>query len=547
MRPFLLSLVVLESGVILLLLIILLLDGPEPAGARPGAPAAGDATTDEPSPLREPASGREKDGEGPLFPPEKAERKPAATPPPPLGGGLLYGRITGPDEKAWDSFLLSLRPRGGGKGESFHGRFAESYAFTGIPFGKYELVCQDLDIRTRVIPVTIPDARPRRRDIEVSRKLILPVRFLTPGGEPLLEALKRRKIHQLRPQVVATVNPLAGDLAAIGGWNLRTYGVGRWLENHSVGEGNREAGRLVLERAPPVHASLLLGHALLKTERIGAGRKKLDFILSPHRVLARTASVTLRLEEGGGRIPPQARAILESYQSVRSGRPDENGNIGINHLPPGFHLLRLRAEGLGGFDWPLLLAPEEKRDLGTIRLDPPVSITGRVLDSGGRPAGSHVEYHNLDHHRVGLPLEGNISHSHSHVCTRENGFRIDGLQPGIYLLRAVVMKKGRDAGHHIYAGRGWKVVHATTDLEGVTIRAASGPSLSLRNPPGEHCLFTLLDRAGRVVATSCRPGFDNPSPGSYTLLVHRGGKELLRRPIRVKEGKVDPIDLGGGR
>ena len=89
-------------------------------------------------------------------------------------------------------------------------------------------------------------------------------------------------------------------------------------------------------------------------------------------------------------------------------------------------------------------------------------------------------------------------------------------------------------------------MEATADLEGITIRTSPRSSLSLRNPPAEHCLFTLLDRAGRVVGTSHNPGFINPVPGSYTLLAHRGGKEILRRPIQVKEGKVGIIDLGGG-
>lgn len=271
----------------------------------------------------------------------------------------------------------------------------------------------------------------------------------------------------------------------------------------------------------------------------------------------------------------QVRAMLQSSEPRTFGaQTTPDGRFSITGLPSGTYSIDADRPG---FSMPpgqrpnenrqVALRPGENREDLRISLVPDGSITGRVLDSAGEPVEN-----------VTVSVEG--SYGGGAGRTDEEGrFRIGGLTPGSYRLKAEVMAPhtlpreirtdGTREVHHAPTwypssttpnGAGRVTVRAGAETPGVEIRLVSVPIVRVSGklagvPPGATGMHVLIGSGWNFTGVPVKPdgSFEiwRLAPGKYSLTggVETPSHERFATPpveIEVASADIEGVVLAFG-
>jgi RNA polymerase sigma-70 factor (ECF subfamily) len=403
-----------------------------------------------------------------------------------------------------------------------------TYAMTDLQAGDWLLLCGAEGFGKYEVPITLEPAV-QQFDIELRPIYVVKVQIQNAAGE-FLPDLVARRMTQAELSVVATAEPLSRDLPVTEHTMYLAYGAGDWQTNSGIG-GRQDrqlrkdgfAGRLYLDRDPPVHAALVLRHVVLQRQRIEPGQHELTFTLELDEVLARTGSVTLRLvDDATGEPLPQAPLLVGNAQAVELGqRTDADGRLAIDGQPPG--LLRVQ---VWLTDYELLqrsvrVPPGGKLDLGEIRLSRAITITATTVDAASNPvSGVDLAWTCLDDRTFPQPLVENMSFpvNAAGQCKIALGRH-----------RYVVIARGkRRYGYAAVDLRGGAPVPLT-----IPVVEPVGVAFRMRADTTAGYLVTISDLRG-VPARALwfggeyRPPGTSLPPGSYRVDIHDGDDRLVR-------------------
>ena len=368
--------------------------------------------------------------------------------------------------------------------------------------------------------------RVQRLDLTLEASVVLKIKLVTPGGAPLLGELRKLDGRERWTPPSATVLPVA-TVEAPGEWftdvlgsHNNPFGVGQFWGN---GWEPRKLppeylGVVILACDPPVHVSAVFHHRVLATERVGPGVDEVAFVIEPDALLAELASVRFAVADAATGEPVEgARATLAEPGGYAVPRPlGADGTCSIERHAPGEFLLSAGAPGKANHVRRARIESGRVNDLGTLLLEPGLSLSGRVVGPGGEGVEAYLALARPGREPGTLAaIDADVLHR-----TRPDGsFAVAGLSAGRYLLRT-----GRDPSPQGPSGPclASPVVEVDAGASDVVLAAVPCASVAfaLRVADAEGWRLVVLDDAGRV-ARETRWWSGGPlrielPPGAYT-------------------------------
>lgn len=231
---------------------------------------------------------------------------------------------------------------------------------------------------------------PRTRlDVQLERRWRMTVHAVTPDGAPLLEAVRK-----VDPQArwhegltaLALFEPLAGDLPPSNSSSV-SGGLGAFRGRDPFGDKvlpKTAVGVMTVPSDRPVYVARMMRNVLVAQQPASPGQEELTFVIATEALLARTASVRLRLVDESGAPVAGARVAFTDAQTGSSGAPtDAEGRIAFEHLRPGRLDLDIRHKDLCGPRVEIDLAAGADLDLGDVILRPAVLLEFAFDNFGG--------------------------------------------------------------------------------------------------------------------------------------------------------------------
>jgi hypothetical protein len=536
MRP--LALFVLVEAVVLVWLAMLwFAGGSAPAVAAPSrdvsaaAPSAA-AALNAPLAAPPPAAPRES-----TAPPREAA--PAAVPnvvPGDAIGIVLSVLVRGPDRAPVDANVGVSREgayRGG------NGAVPGTYAIAGLQPGECTLTCRADGFAPHEQTITLDERAFQQVDVALQQSFVVRVKIQGADGKPI--AAELRKTRASLPSVVATEQPLTGDLPPTFQSRLTRFGIGEWrsfdeFSGRDVDPKLKEqgyAGELRLHRAPPAHVSLLLRTALLQSQRLEPGQQELVFTIEPKDVSARHGTIKLRLLDAAGAPIAKAPLNVSTAQGGGTGGLTDDAGVGlIANVAPGIGTLELHGPAEREQVYRFVRVPSGGTlDLGDITLGAVEKITGVVLGLDGKPAnGASVQWTELDSRTFPQQLVDNRSAS----ADAEGRFTLWGTGRRRY----VVFARLRDG------SLGTATIDARNGAPAeTTIRLGTPAKITLQPKlgPTDGFVVTVLDGerspvAVATLASEFRSRALSVLPGDYTVEIHDMRTDRLARSFALQVG-----------
>ena len=266
------------------------------------------------------------------------------------GTAVLYGTLQGADGEAVDGYLWlsqgatqlgSTGLRGGNK----------AFAFAGLAPGSYRLTSRFDDQLPLARDVQVQAPR-TRLDLTLDPRWLLTVHAVTPDGTPLLQAVGK-DLPRLRMgrgvSAVALAEPLAGDLPP-GGGETFSGGLGVFRGADPFREkvmAKTAIGVLALPNDRPVHVALMMGAVLLAQQPVAIGTEQVTFTLTADALVAKTATVRVRIVDEQGAPVAGAQVNLDGSYNPKSVT-DDAGRIEFTKVPPGRRRLGIRGADSAG-------------------------------------------------------------------------------------------------------------------------------------------------------------------------------------------------------
>ncbi len=358
---------------------------PEPgatAGSAPDSPVVTlESARENPSAPQEPA----------LPPTESGDRSGPPSPvlhePCPVQG-ILWGFLLDPDgepiEEAWLSFQ-----HGSGEQHNLQPDDRGAYSIAGLAPGTWWASAGSTDYRRQEECLEIPPApAPVRKDFVLRAYPRIDVQLVAPDGRPFFEAAKGSKVGAFDLVPVATREPPGERFYAVRGSKNNPFGVGQFWQNGTgqVSLPQGFWGSVFLEIDPPVHASLVLHHAVLETRRVETCPAVVTFTVDPATLESQLSALRLRIVDSttGGPLSG-ARVTLMESRMFGEHSSDAGGEITLDSLLPGRDELRVMAEGHAWHRAKIELEPGLTTDLGELALEPEVPVSGTVSGPDGEP------------------------------------------------------------------------------------------------------------------------------------------------------------------
>jgi len=440
-------------------------------------------------------------------------------------GVIVGGTIRGTDGTLVEGASIGLR-----RDNEYHGGNTAApgaYAIGGLQPGEWTMLCRAEGYAQHEAACTLDERAFQRVDVEMKPSWTVRVKVVDASGKPVLDELRKKTSWGL-PYAIATDTPLAGDLPPTEQSRLIRFGLGEWRSYDGMGgKADPKAmeagylGELLMDRAPPAHASLLLRTTLLQGQPIAAGQKELVFTIEVKDVLARHGTVKLRLVDATGKpIAGAAINVSTAQGGGTGGKTNDEGRATIENVLPGIGTLESwqRSEEREGLHRFVRVGSGAVVDLGDIALTAAAKITGLVVDGDGKPVnGASVQWTELDCRTFPQSLVSNRSAS----ADADGKFQLWG------------------AGRHRYVvfarPAEWsdpRLGFATVDATGgappaVTITLAKTTAVKLNAgfdmTVGRIVTALAKDRSPAAVATlgtEYRPPSLSLLPGDYTIEVH---------------------------
>jgi hypothetical protein len=365
------------------------LDPPVLPNVAPAAPAHDDTST------AIPASAH-RDAEAPR------ETAPAVAPTseaahPTADAAVLFGSVKRADGTLVNNGFLWLQRDGKQVGSASVA--TGTFAFAGLQSGVYRLTSRIPDelVIDREVVVQAPQTR---LDLELAAKWLLTVNATTAEGKPLREVVPGLGGFGLRSlRALAFPQPLAGDLVSSASSEFEA-GLGPFRANDPIfsrDEAKRlpkeTLGVLALPADKPVHVALLLGSTLIAQQPAAPGQEKVDFVLAPEAILAKTCTVTLRCVDPNGAPVVGARVSIGSGGGRSMGDKavtDADGRYAATNVLPGRVDVSVWHKDLRMPPLQAEVAPGATVDLGDQTMRAGVDLEISFAGSGG--SGSAYAY-----------------------------------------------------------------------------------------------------------------------------------------------------------
>jgi len=379
-------------------------------------------------------------------------------------------------------------------------------------------------------------------DVELERTPHLKVRFETPQGIELGQALReepelRRKLDVI---AVATRAPPGDRLAATLEDTYTSYGKGTWKPTSRADHDrdDREpaySGILELAQPLPGWVSACVASSVLRTRYVQRGTDAVTFVLSLDELRGSFGALRLRIVDAESGEPlTDGRVGLHANGQFGTGREivDPGGWVAFDAEAPGPRHLSIVVRGHEWVVEQVWIEAGRVNDLGTYRLNKPVSIRGTLRDEQGAPVKAWVSVFPLDRYDATQRILEKF-------CWTSDGggsFEVRPVGRRRYLLRvndetwcAEPVLVDASAG-------------AVRDVELVVVRGTPvtfhfGGSI----PRGAR--LALFDRAGRPVAERAVDAALRArvrlAPGGYRLRLTFADELLAERSIDVGGGARD--------
>ncbi|MBZ0150286.1 MAG: carboxypeptidase-like regulatory domain-containing protein [Planctomycetes bacterium] len=447
--------------------------------------------------------------------------------------GLLVGVDPLPDD---DDVNLACRRDGIWRpAKVSRGRFA----IAGLSPGRWQLRCESRGCRLLQLDVVLDHEPVQRRDLALSRAVVLPVFVRTSQDRRLQTEIGKLGIWQSL-QVIATEQELRSDLAPTENSSVGDLGVGRHRRSTDLNQRNDpngDDGVLELDRDPPVFASLLLRHVLLASQRIEPGQSELRFVVDVEAATAKLAKVRLRVVDAAGQPVAKARIGLSSAQGGGAhALTTDDGTATLEHVLPGLCHFEVGAKDTENYASHLTLAPAAEIDLGDVVLHAASKLVGRVVDEHGQGVSCSLQWTALDLWQPPHPLQDR----RNAAADGDGKFELWGTGAGRrYLVRAKTQGQRGERGTRV--GFAHLDASATPPAEPPTIvlHEASMLQLRVREPGLTTFAVVVRDRDERPIEVRViEPRWRESSvllpEGEYVLDVYDGaGTRLSHRPLLV--------------
>lgn len=374
-----------------------------------------------------------------------------------------------------------------------------AYALSELDFGTYWVTARGEGYCSLQQIVELSEARPQmRKDFALQKAAEVRVKVTTPEGENLVDSLEKKRAPQGARLIVAvaTREPpgprIDGGVASVSAGTFCNYGPRvEKLPPDCI-------GLLFVECGLPAYVSLVLHGVVLETKRVELDQDEVSFVSSTESVLARLATIRLRVVEAESGLPiARARVLLRGGSYADQGvATDPRGLATIEHREPGNFELHVRAAGYESSSQSINALPGESTELGTLALERELTVEGRVFDSEDHPLAASLAVGVFDR------LNGSIRwlSSERFRTGGDGAFCLRGLGRREYVIRA-----GRHDAAHVNAWEGAARVSenllidtrdgSIADLE-VRLRAASTLVLRATDESAAGSRVRVVDERG---------------------------------------------------
>ena len=409
-----------------------------------------------------------------------------------------------------------------------------AYSFSGLAPGGYSLSSRSPVNGSVRVDVDLDTSVAEKR---VDLQLVLPpevhVIVKDSNGKPL----------EMMPRLaaVATAERPGEWLDEFNGHPGETFGVGsfRWKDD-GRGPPDAEIGTLMLDREPPVYASIVTYQHVVATQRIEPRQSNVEFVLERNSPALQKGSLRVRF------VDAETHAVVEAEHMMLHGGagwsvPREGDAFHVQNLPPGQYQIQAFARGYERLGRRVRVSPGVETDLGDVALERGLSISGTVVDPDGRGCEMQVSWNEYDRETGEMPNMGTTMVVRSHG---DGEFKIVGLSRGLYIVRTI----STDREHDPFVD--WSKVIDTSagSVESVRIELVRGVPLVLRASDPEHwksVRFKILAAASGDARVRRLWSFDPQrillAPGSYAIEVRADEHaEPKRIPVTIAR---DPVEL----
>jgi hypothetical protein len=238
-------------------------------------------------------------------------------------------------------------------------------------------------------------------ELQLAAAPLFPVRFLTPAGENAIEVLDALESSPLRGSdlfVIATRSRPEATIPRLAPGARPQYGIGLYHNIASLVPGQSAiprpgdgyAGVLELKQAPPAFVSCVLRETVLETVQVsGSTSSDLVFTVVPEQLQSGLASASVTVLDARTHAPIEGvRVTCDDTGIAGSGEDgssiDDEGGILFEQRYPGWATLRAWAPGYEVVQHAVLLEAGQRKDLGTILLEPELTVRGSVKNSAGK-------------------------------------------------------------------------------------------------------------------------------------------------------------------
>lgn len=406
----------------------------------------------------------------------------------------------------------------------------------------------------------LEQATAQRIDLFLERLPHLKVKMIAPNGEELTQALKREReadaaardlplfgnggVRRIRPSLkvlaVATASPPGDRLAPTLEDGYESYGRGTYRPYSPADTDEPEiteaySGILELAQPLPAYVSATLADVVLQTRFVPADAEEVVFQLTTAELEGQMGGLRLRLVDAdSGRPITKGRVGLHANGKYGTGLEiiDSNGYVVFDNEPPGPRHLSIVASG---FEWvveQVRIEAGHVTDLGTYRLNRPVTIAGQIVDEYGSPVRAWVSLWPLERYDATQRIN-------EHFCWRADEHGRFTISPA-GRQRYVVRLNDDD-----WSGEPVVIDTSEGSVQGLRLRARSSTSVNVsfdpETPRGARLCVT--DSRGLPVAERAveprQKAQVRLAPGRYRLAVAFGVESFGDRSVAVDSWPLD--------
>jgi hypothetical protein len=419
-----------------------------------------------------------------------------------------------------------------------------TFEFKDLVPGRIQMTCSARDFRSEQRTVTLVAGEAvHREDFELDPVWNLELRIVLSDGH-VLAPMEDRKVlkNDLDLRVSKDPPPERWSCAWTESWHARR------IVDRSMGDATQGTyAKLQIQLAPPIHLSANLAGYVVASTRLETQVDQVTLEIPVERVLGLGSSFACRVvdRETGARIPGARARMLPVNSGVDlSLTADAAGEI-RGDVPASEYILCVR-DGTRSIPWQTVeLLPGKLTDLGTIALDPNITLDVRFVDPMGAPVEVDASISPMSHGQIERTVVGGQSHVRSGPDGR---CHFENLARSEYVLRrlrsvAVQGDDGRlDARPRVVDLRRGGIPELVVPFESMQRVALSPRSDAARSSAywiqasdGALCTFGLFDDGQRHHALL--------APGGYRLLVGSDLEHAREIPFTVENAPMTiPIE-----